>query len=191
MVEPSSSPPPTAATGALVALKRERLGFAARFAACAALLFGIYCFPYREVGLGERWFQSYLGAYARLVGAVLGVFEDHLTVSGTAIFGRTSLSIAQNCDAMEVKILLVSAIVALPGVSFVSRAAAALLTLVTVVVVNVVRIVSLYYVGVLSPDLFERLHLEVWPLALVVVAVLEFLVVVRVLERRPVVEPTA
>jgi exosortase/archaeosortase family protein len=165
---------------------RERFGFAARFAACAALLFGIYCFPYREVGIGERWFQSYLAAYARLVGAALGVFEDHLTVSGAAIFGRTSLTIAKNCDAMEVKILLVSAIVALEGVPFVPRTVAALLALLGIVVVNVVRIVSLYYVNVMAPELFERLHLEIWPLVLVVVAALEFLLVVRVLEGRAV-----
>ena len=42
------------------------------FAGAAALLFGVYAFPYRELGISEGWLHDYLSGYARLAEGALG-----------------------------------------------------------------------------------------------------------------------
>ena len=150
-----------------------QLRFALRFAAVAAALFSIYAYPYPEHGRAERWFGSYLHAYARLGGAVISVFDRTATVTGNVIAGRFSLSIVKTCDAMEANLLFIAAVVAFPG-RWTRRLVAAAAGVAALVVLNVTRICSLYFVGVHAPSAFELLHIEIWPLLLVVAAAIDF-----------------
>jgi exosortase H (IPTLxxWG-CTERM-specific) len=161
---------------------RARLRFVISFALIAATLFAVYCFPYAENGLSENWFKGYLSAYARMAGAVLGLFERPVIVSGTNISGRFSIEIAKNCDAMEVNILLGAAILAFPS-RWTRRFAAAVLGLAVLIAANVARICSLYYIGVYAPSSFEFMHHEVWPLLLVLLAAGEFLLLAAWMRR--------
>ena len=156
--------------------------FAAKYAAIAAGLFAVYCFPYQYVGISERPFAAYLGAYARLVGGVLSLFGEGVTVVGTRIDGRHPLEIVRNCDAIEVMILLSSAILAVQAPPK-RRLAALAMGLCATVLVNVIRIVGLYYVGVLAPARFEVMHQEVFPLVLVVFAALAFVLLLGWMSR--------
>ena len=174
-----------AASGNSLGLDAFRARFAIGYVTIAGALFTLYCLPYRELGVSERWFRLYLSGYAQLAGAVLGLFEHGVSVSGTAILGRYPLQIVKNCDAIEIEILLASAILAVPRVPLRKRAVAAALAVLSVIAVNVFRIVSLYFVGVYWPQAFERLHLEIWPLLLVAFASSEFLYVSRRLAPEP------
>jgi exosortase/archaeosortase family protein len=96
-----------------------------------------------------------------------------------AFFGRFALQIVKNCDAMDLQILLLSAIVALPvrwGLRLLGGVAGFLL----VSLANVTRIASLYFIGVHAPAEFELAHREWWPLLLVLWALGAFLIFVRV-----------
>ena len=155
-------------------IRRARLRFALVFAAVGGALLTVYSFPYAEHGVREVWFERYLAVYARLAGFVLRLFDSGVRVVGNDIVGRTSLTVAKNCDAMDVTLLFTAAIVAFPApwrrrlVGIVAGAAA--LTL-----VNVLRIASLYFVDLRWPSAFETIHAEVWPLAIVVLAAGTFL----------------
>jgi exosortase/archaeosortase family protein len=151
----------------------RRIRFVIGFVAVAAVLFGLYCFPYAENGVSEGWFTSYLSAYARVAGGVLSLIESNVTVAGTNIVGRFSLEIGKNCDAMEANILLLAAIVAFPS-PWRRRLASVAVGLAILIAANVLRICSLYYVGVYFPTSFELMHLEVWPLLLIALAASEF-----------------
>ena len=152
--------------------------FGVTFLAVAGLLFAAYAFPYQQHGVSEAWFKEYLAAYARLVGAVLGLFDSNVMVAGTLIRGRMTLEIVKACDAMEVNILFVSAVVAFPA-PWLRKLAALGGGLIALLALNVLRIVSLYYIGVGSPDWFEPMHLDVWPLVLVVLTATLFLLLAR------------
>jgi exosortase H (IPTLxxWG-CTERM-specific) len=154
---------------------RMRLRFALGFVVVAGALFGIYTFPYQESGISERWFTTYLSAYARVAGSALSLVEPGLQVQGQDIIGRTSLRIVKNCDAMEAEILFLAAVLAFPS-AWRKRLIGAALGALTLAVVNVIRIACLYQVGVHFPTAFEFVHLELWPLLLVVSAVAIFLV---------------
>lgn len=158
--------------------RKQQIRFAVTFAVIAAILFGLYCFPYGENGISEAWFSAYLNGYARVVGWILGAFEPVITVSGNNVIGRFSMSIIKSCDAMEANILFCAATLALP-VPAARKAIAVPAGIVALIAANVVRLCCLYYVGVYYPSSFEFLHIEVWPLIMIVFALVDFIVCAR------------
>lgn len=148
------------------ALERLGLRFALVYAAIAVALFGIYAFPYELFGAKQDWLRGYLAGYARLAGSVLSVFDASVSVSDTFIYGRYPLEIVRNCDAADVNILFVSAMLAFPA-PFRRKLAPLVLGMMALVAANVTRICTLYYVGVVKPGWFHAAHEEIWPLMLV------------------------
>ncbi|HVZ74967.1 MAG TPA: archaeosortase/exosortase family protein [Polyangia bacterium] len=155
-------------------MRRARLRFAAIFVVVGGVLMALYSFPYAGHGIREDGFVAFLSFYARLTGAVLRLFDGGVHVVGTDIVGRTTLTVAKNCDAMDINILFAAAVVASPA-PWRRRALGLLVGLPALVVVNVVRIATLYFVELRAPRAFEVVHAEVWPLALVAIAVAAFL----------------
>lgn len=155
-------------------VRSVRLRFAAVFAAVGGVLLTLYSFPYAEHGVREDWFASYLALYARLAGGVLRLFDGGVRVVGNDIVGRASLTVAKNCDAMDVSLLFVAAVVAFPA-RWSRRLVGVAAGVGALTVVNVLRIASLYYVDLRWPSAFETIHAEVWPLAIVGLAAAAFL----------------
>jgi len=166
----------------LPSLNRLGLRFALVYALIAGCLFTLYAFPAELFGAHEDWLKGYLAGYAHLAGAVLGLFERSVFVDGNYIHGRYPLQIVRNCDAAEVNILFVSAMLAFPQP--LRRKAIPLgVGLLALVAANVLRICTLYYVGVWAPGWFKIAHEEVWPLVLVVFAAGVYLASVRHVEQ--------
>jgi exosortase/archaeosortase family protein len=155
-------------------VRHARLRFAVVFALVAGAALTLYSFPYAEHGIREDWFTRYLAAYARVAGWVLRLTNANVQVTGTDVVGNISLTVAKNCDAMDVNILFVAAIVAFP-VGWRRRAIGIGAGVAVLALANIIRIVSLYYIGVRWPNRFELAHAEVWPFAMVALAVGAFL----------------
>jgi exosortase/archaeosortase family protein len=156
-----------------MAARSASLKYALRFAAITAALFAVYCFPYAAFGVSERIFEGYLAAHARAAGAIVGWFDPSARVNGTEIVGQFAVRIAKNCDAIEVNILFTAAVLAFPA-PWAKRLVAWLVGLVLLVFANLLRICALYFVGLYAPTAFERAHVELFPLVLIVIATLEF-----------------
>lgn len=156
------------------ASRREQRRFVLKFLALAGALLVIYCFPYKENGVSERGFDVFLAGYARLARVAIALFDPSASVFGNEIHGRFAVRIIKGCDAMEAKILFVSAVLAFPG-TWPRKLLVAATGLVALTLVNVLRIASLYVAGVLRPSLVEPLHFETWPFIMVAVASLLFL----------------
>jgi exosortase/archaeosortase family protein len=148
--------------------------FVLRFLAFAGVLLLAYCFPYKENGISERFFDSFLAGYARLARVAIALFDPSASVFGNEIHGRYAVRIVKGCDAMEAKIMFVSAVLAFPG-AWKRKLPVALAGLVVLTAVNLLRITSLYIAGVLRPKLVEPLHFETWPFIMIGVASLLFL----------------
>jgi exosortase/archaeosortase family protein len=159
-------------------IARARLRFAAVFAAVAGVALALYSFPYAAHGIREGAFTWYLAAYARAAGAVIRLTDPTVRVTGVEITGRTSLTIAKNCDAMDVNLLLVAAMVAFPA-PWRRRLAGIAAGGGLVSAVNVLRIVTLYHLNVHAPRAFEVVHGEAWPLLMVALAVTVFAIWTR------------
>jgi exosortase/archaeosortase family protein len=152
--------------------------FVLRFGAIAAVLLTAYYFPYDRSGIVGALFRLYLAAYAHLAGAAISLFDSSVRVHGTMITGRVSLEFAMSCDAMDVFILFAAATLASPA-AWRWRLAGLGAGFVSVAAVNVLRIVSLYWIGAFAPARFEFFHMQLWPLAIVVLASAGFVVWVR------------
>ena len=145
------------------------------FGVTAAVLLAAYYFPYPAGTAIRRLLDAYLRAYAWMAGMVLRLFESSLVVVGQDIIGRYSIRIVKTCDGMDVNILLTSAILAWPC-ALRRRIIAVVEGIALLVVANTARICTLYYVGVYAPSSFEFVHLELWPAAILVIAVAFFLI---------------
>lgn len=162
------------AEDALTAQGGRPVRFVVLFGLLSSVLLGFYYFPYPDQSPIKPWLDAFLNRYAASAGFVLRLFEPHLQVIGQDIVGRYSLHIVKTCDAMDVTILLVSAILAWPS-SWRRRAAGAAMAVLLLYALNVLRICSLYYIGILWPSFFEVAHLDLWPAIILVVAVGFFL----------------
>ena len=140
----------------------------------AAPLFVLYTVPYANQGTLDLAMRRYLAGYARMMGAVLSVFEKGVMVTDNQIIGHAfSMRIVKTCDAMEVKILLVAALAGFP-MSWARRFITVLTAIVAMVGLNSFRLCVLYWVGARSPSWFERGHQTLAPLLLVGCAVWVF-----------------
>jgi exosortase family protein XrtM len=151
-------------------IQRRRIRFAITFAVCAGVLLTLYSFPYAQHGVREDWFARYLSAYAHVTGAFLHLFDPTVHVIGREIVGRTSLTVAKNCDAMDVNLLLVAAMIAFPA-PWKRRLVGIVAGVGLLSIVNLLRIVTLYQINIHAPRAFELVHAEVFPLVMVVLAV--------------------
>jgi len=171
-----STPSPLRALFALPEAGRGApLRFVASFALTSGALFCVYfvvAFPYS--GLPYLGYTAYLRFYALAAGTVLHAFDPAVSVSGDVINGRASLSIVRGCDASEVLVLLSAAVLAAGVYPWRLRVLGVLAGAAAVTMANIVRICSLYCVSVYFPSAFEACHLEIWPLGLIVLAVVFF-----------------
>ena len=176
-------------SGAVSPLLRLRFPLVA--ALIAVPLLTVYFYPYDEGGAISAHIQSYLGAYARAAGAVVGLFDSRVVVSGTTIRGSLfSMQIVKTCDAMEVNILLLAALAAFP-MPWRRRIASVLLAIPALALANVCRLCALYWLGVHIPDSFDRVHQTVAPIFMVASALAIFLLATRTRQRESDVPPAA
>ena len=152
--------------------------FVVTFGLTATALLGFYYFPYAQSSAIHKLLTQYLHNYAAVSGAVLRLLEPKIVVSGQDIIGRYSIRIVKTCDGMDVNILLFAAIMAWPS-ALRRRLVAAAIGIVVLFSVNTLRICTLYLIGVYAPASFEFVHLELWPVLILVVAVLFFLSFIR------------
>jgi exosortase/archaeosortase family protein len=142
-----------------------------------------YYFPYAPDGRARAFINGFLHAYAASAGVVLRAFDPSVRVAGQEIAGAFAMRIVQTCDAMDVTILLVSAVVSWKA-PIGRRLLAALVGVLALAVLNLLRICSLYLIGMLRPSLFEAAHLDVWPVVILVVTVAFFLLFTSSEQRR-------
>ena len=120
--------------------------------------------------LTERYGQ-YLAMIADISGGMLNVLAQDADVVGPVItasgFGVT---IARGCDALEPIAAFVSAVVASPLALRVKLPGIAIGT-VCLWLINLVRIVSLVWVGVHFPKVFDMIHGQIWQAAFIVLAI--------------------
>jgi len=142
--------------------------------AAAALL---VLFGFAQTELFRTWIRvPSLELNASLSAVVLRLLGEDALADGNLLSSpRLTLTIYKGCDALEPFGFYVAAVVAFPAgfrrqlVGIVCGAAFMLLF-------NQVRIVSLYYVGIHHPSLFETMHREVWQAVFIALGLVLFLI---------------
>jgi len=143
------------------------LRFGLTFGGFMALYYVVTLLPWTD---GEL-FPAYLEANARISNVILHWFGQASVVAGATIRSpQFSITIKRGCDALEPSWLFCAAVFAFP-VPWRRRLPGIFLGVVAILSLNLVRIVSLYFLGIHLPGFFETMHLEVWPVIFILVAV--------------------
>src|SRR5262245_42749154 len=107
---------------------------------------------------------------ARLSGAIIRLANPDVAVNGSIIQGKGfGINIYYGCDAEDVIMLFVAAVIAFPA-AWRAKLVGVLAGTALIVVFNLVRIVSLFYIGVWAPSVFDTAHFVVWQVTGVVFA---------------------
>lgn len=107
---------------------------------------------------------------AHLSGAVIRLMSPDVAVNGSVIQGKGfGINIYYGCDAEDVIMLFVAAVVAFPA-AWRAKLLGVVAGTALIVLFNLARIVSLFYIGVWAPSIFDTAHFVVWQVTGIVFA---------------------
>ncbi|NCA69135.1 MAG: exosortase H [Sphingobacteriia bacterium] len=148
------------------------LSFIAKFLGLLLVLSFIYNLPSVSAALIEPW--NLILAQAAF--GVMQLIDADVRLSGNVIStlaGANAVSVESDCNGVEATLLLLCAVVAFPA-SWKERLIGLAVGLFLVQGLNLVRIVSLFYLGQWNMAVFDWTHKYLWPIILIVVALLAF-----------------
>jgi len=104
----------------------------------------------------------YTEVIARVSGVMLGFFGESATVTGCLVSSpRFAVTIYNGCNGLVTSLIFVAGVLAFPArpsAKFFGVAAG----LLAIQIINLIRIVSLFYIGIYLPGLFNDAHVFVW-----------------------------
>jgi exosortase family protein XrtM len=150
--------------------KSPVLLFAGKFGLLVLLLYGLLMIPFTE-----RILYIYLEINASASNLILNAFGQGTHVTEVTIQSPAfAIAIRRGCDAIEPTWLLCAAMLAFPS-SLYSKLAGVAAGILLLQFLNLIRIVTLYMIGCHYPALFTSAHLEIWPTAFVMAAIMIFI----------------
>ena len=146
---------------------RPVLWFGFKFCLLMAAYYGLVLVPFVD-----RLFYQYLRANALVSSAIINLLGQANQVSEVTIrSGGFAIAIRRGCDALEPAWFFCAAVLAFPE-AFSRKWPGILVGAGIILLMNLARIVSLFLIGLRSPGLFEIVHLEIWPAAFILAAIL-------------------
>lgn len=116
-------------------------------------------------------FMGYLSALAALTGQILALLGYEMTVVGNTIASDAfAMEIVRGCDAVEPTAAFIAAVLASPVV-FWMKIPGLLLGAAALMLINMVRIISLFFIGIHIPGVFDMMHEELWQATFIVLAI--------------------
>lgn len=142
--------------------------FVALFAGMIILFYVLYSNPL----LDRIIFIPLANFYALISGKVLAVFGYTNMVVGDIISSPSyfSVSVKKGCDAAEPMAIFISGILAFRS-RFRQKLIGLAIGLPVMFALNIIRVVTLYMFGIHFPELFETMHLAIWQVAFILVAI--------------------
>jgi exosortase/archaeosortase family protein len=145
------------------------LYFGLKFGGLLALLYILLATPFFD-----RALYGYLEANAWLANVILHGLGQQTHVSEVTIQSpQFNMAIRRGCDAVEPTWLLCAAMISFPA-SWIHKLWGMAAAIVLLQFMNLVRIVSLYWIGIHVPGLFNSAHMELWPTVFIVAAIAFF-----------------
>ncbi len=118
----------------------------------------------------ERWIHAPMSRLVALASAPILSLFGPVTISGTDLeFDGFRAVIVEACNGVLPMYIFLSAVLAFPS-SWPEKLRGVLLGVPIIFPVNVVRVISLMILGAHQPDIVERVHIDVWQTAVVVLA---------------------
>jgi archaeosortase B (VPXXXP-CTERM-specific) len=134
------------------------------------VIIGIFTILYYQV-IESRPFHAFMAFTANLTGILLNITGRNVTVSDTVVSSpQFSYQIVDLCTAVMPMLILTAAILAYPS-RVKEKLVGLLIGLPGIFIVNQVRLISLFYIGLYAPGIFETAHLLVWQSLMILLAI--------------------
>jgi exosortase H (IPTLxxWG-CTERM-specific) len=132
----------------------------------------------------QRWFvEPWTGWVAVASTSLIRLFDPAVVVNGPTIASASNgfaVTILAGCNGVEAMIVLLAGMLAYPA-PWKHRIAGLVAGTVAIQALNLVRIASLFYIGQWNREVFEWVHLYVWPVLIMIDALVVWLVWLRML----------
>ncbi len=99
---------------------------------------------------------------AQVSGSLLMLFGEEMTVNGCQLTSpRFAVTIYNGCNGLITSLIFISGVLAFPA-RWPAKILGVLGGLLAIQAINLVRIMSLFYIGIYLPDLFNSSHIFIW-----------------------------
>ena len=128
----------------------------------------------------EGAMARYQAGIAEISGHLINLFGAKAIVQGNVIrsSGSFALSIVTACTGLFMTGVFVVAVLAFPA-GILAKLIGMLLGAGAIFLMNIARLVSLFYVGIRFPNMFEEMHLLVWQSLIIVLSLFLWLLWAR------------
>lgn len=122
-------------------------------------------------------FNQYLSFQAYTTYLILNLLGQDITLTNTVISTSQdfAIQIVRGCDALEPTVLFIAAIIAFPA-PLAMKLWGIVMGALTILVLNFIRIISLFFIGIYYPQLFDVMHLDVWQALFILLSLLLFVI---------------
>jgi exosortase H (IPTLxxWG-CTERM-specific) len=104
----------------------------------------------------------YTAFVARVTGAVLRLFGEPATVAGCVVSSpRFAVTIFNGCNGLITSLIFVAGVLAFPA-PWRAKVIGVIGGLMAIQIINLIRVVSLFYIGIFFPSLFNDAHIFIW-----------------------------
>ena len=143
-----------------------------RFVVCTGLLMVLYYAVTVTPSFKDWFFPPIHRANTQLVVGVLKWFGEDVSANDRQIVTADLhyLEVRRGCDAVEPIALFVAVVLAFP-LPFRSKWLAILLGIAALLFINLIRIVTLYWVWIKWPSVFDVMHTQVWQALFIFLAI--------------------
>ena len=146
-----------------------------------SVLFGLEMIKPVHAGIVEP-FTSFI---ATLSAWLITPFDDSVIAYGRVLRDGSNgfaVSIESGCNGVEATIVLVAAVLAFPA-TWVQRVQAITLGFLAIQFANLLRIISLFYLGQWDIDIFNWVHLYLWPVLIMLDVLFVFILYLRYISK--------
>ena len=138
--------------------KRPETRFLILFLVILGVSFTVVAVQY----VNDHFVVPYTTLVARTSGQILQLFGEDMTIDGCALRSpRFSVTIYNGCNGLITSLIFIAGVHAFPArwsahvIGVVGRLAATQ-------IINLVRIISLFYIGIFFPRMFNSSHIFIW-----------------------------
>lgn len=119
--------------------------------------------------VNDAFVIPYTTMVAKVAGNILRLIGEDITINGCVLRSpRFAVTIYNGCNGLITSLIFISGVLAFPA-----KASAKLIGVVggllAIQAINMVRIISLFYIGIYLPKLFNSSHIFIWQ-SLVIIA---------------------
>jgi archaeosortase B (VPXXXP-CTERM-specific) len=116
-------------------------------------------------------FHAFMVLTARVTGFLLNLFGSGVKVQDTIVSSsQFAFQIVDLCTAIMPMLIFTAAVIAYPS-KIKEKLFGLLIGLAGIFIVNQIRLVSLFYIGIYAPGIFETAHLLVWQSLMILLAI--------------------